>query len=51
MRQGLAWLKRKYSNCLKMFDKVHYNGLSAKSKGVVKRSEDGEASVDDSREQ
>ena len=43
-RRGLSWLKRKYSNCLKALDKVHYNGLSAKSKGMVKRREDGEAS-------
>lgn len=43
-RRGLPWLKRKYANCLKMLDKVHYNGLSAKSKGMVKKCEDGEAS-------
>ena len=43
-RQGLPWLKRKYSSCLKALDKVHYKGLSAKSKGMVKRREDGEAS-------
>ena len=43
-RRGLPWLKRKYSNCLKTLDKVHYNGLSAKSKGMVKKREDGEAS-------
>ena len=43
-RRGLPWLKRKYANCLKVLDKVHYNGLSAKSKGIMKRHEDGEAS-------
>ena len=32
-RRGLPWLKRKYSNSLKALDKVHFNGLSAKSKG------------------
>ena len=43
-RRRLPWLKWKYSNCLKAFDKVHFNSLSAKSKGMVKKREDGETS-------
>ena len=43
--RGLPWLKQKYSNSLKALNKVHFNGLSAKSKGMVKRREEGEASV------
>ena len=43
-RRVLPWLKPKYSNSLKALDKVYYNTLSAKSKGMVRRREDGEAS-------
>ena len=40
----LPWLKSKYCNSLKMLDKIHYENLSKKSKGMVRRREEGEPS-------
>ena len=41
----LSWLKTKYSKNMKELDVLHFNSLSAKPKGVVKRPEDSEAST------
>ena len=41
----LAWLKQKYSGSLKKLDTIYYNGLSAKSKGMVRQRQQGEPSV------
>lgn len=40
----LAWLKQKYSNSLKKLDTIYYNGLSAKSRGMVRKRLQGQAS-------
>ena len=40
----LVWLKSKYSTSLKKLDTIHYNGLSAKSKGMVRQRQCGEPS-------
>ena len=43
-RRPLPWMKSKYSNSMKLLDRIYYNGLSAKSKGMVRNREDGETS-------
>lgn len=40
-RRPLSWIKSKYANSLKALDKVYYDSLSAKSKGMVRKREDG----------
>lgn len=42
--RSLTWLKPKYSNSLKKLDTIYYNGLSAKSKGMVRQRQSGEPS-------
>ena len=40
----LPWLKSKYSNSLHLLDKIHFNSLSQKSKGMVRQWKTGEPS-------
>ena len=44
VRRPLPWLKSKYSNSLGMLDKIYYENLSKKSKGMVRQREEGEPS-------
>ena len=44
VRRPLPWLKPKYSNSLGMLDKIYYESLSKKSKGMVRQREEGEPS-------
>ena len=43
-RRPLPWMRSKYSNSLKALDKIYYNRLSAKPKGMVRQREEGEPS-------
>ena len=40
----LPWLKSKYRNSLHLLDKIHFNSLSRKSKGMVRQRKIGEPS-------
>lgn len=43
-RRPLSWMKPKYSSSMRLLDQIYYEGLSAKSKGMVRNREDGETS-------
>lgn len=43
-RRKLPWMKPKYTRCLKTLDKIHFNTLSAKSKGMIRPREEGSPS-------
>lgn len=43
-RRPLQWMKSKYSNSMKVLDKLHYKSLSTKSKAMFRKREVGEPS-------